>query len=132
MPPSCSRVVPNSWKCRIAIMAIQLAADGMPYGSTHCMKPPMRMPPPPPPPTARASPPTRPLSPWAEPSVTVRKHRTWRARPAETAIAAFTTEPSWPGSSMPPVNQLRFSRRASWTSVTPTPLNPGGMSIAPG
>ena len=42
------------------------------------------------------------------------------------------TEPSWPGDSMPPANQLRFRRSASWTSVTPAPENPGGWSIAAG
>ena len=35
---SCSRVVPNSWKWRWAIIPIQLAADGAPNGSVHCMK----------------------------------------------------------------------------------------------
>ena len=39
---SCSRVVPNSWKWRDAIIAIQFAADAAPYGIVHCMKPPMR------------------------------------------------------------------------------------------
>ena len=36
---SCSRVVPNSWKWRWAIIPIQLAADGAPKGSVHCMNP---------------------------------------------------------------------------------------------
>ncbi len=36
---SCSRVVPNSWKWRWAIMAIHWAADGAPNGSVHSMKP---------------------------------------------------------------------------------------------
>ncbi len=130
---SCSRVVPNSWKWRIAIIAIQLAAEGAPYGRRHCMNPPTRGRPPrelpPPIPGMTAA---RPLSPCAVPSHTVRKHRTWLATPADTAMHAFTTDPSWPGASNPPAYQLRFRRSASCTSVTPTPEKPGGMSIAPG
>src|SRR5262245_29185565 len=136
MPASCSRVVPNSWKWRIAIMAIQFAAEGVPYGSTHCMNPPMRTPPrlrPPPPPVEKPGiTAERPASPCAEASVTVRKHRTWRASPVVTAMAALTTEPSCPGDSMPPMYQSRSRRSASCSSVTPTPLNPGGVSMAPG
>ena len=36
---SCSRVVPNSWKWRWAIIPIQLAAEAAPKGSVHCWKP---------------------------------------------------------------------------------------------
>ena len=73
---SCSRVVPNSWKWRWAHMAIQLAAEAAPKGKVHCRKPPARNPPPRPAPIVTLA---LPLSPWAEPSVTVRKQRTWLA-----------------------------------------------------
>src|SRR2546421_344612 len=89
---SCSRVVPNSWKWRWAHMAIQLAAEGAPNGSVHSRKPLARNTSPRPPKVTL----DRPFSPWAEPSVTVRKQRTWLAYPAETAAQALITEPSWP------------------------------------
>ena len=54
------------------------------------------------------------------------------ARPVATAATALTTEPSWPGDSRPPANQLRLRRSASCTSVTPTPENPGGIAMLPG
>ena len=87
-----------------------------------------KLPPPPPPAVTDA----RPWSPWADASHTVRKQSTWSASPVATAATALTTEPSCPGSSTPPANQLRFSRSASWISVTPTPENPGGTDMAPG
>ena len=74
----------------------------------------------------------RPLSPWAEASHTVRKHTTWFARPVDTAAMALATDPSWPGSSRPPVNQLSRRRRASCSSTTPTPEKPGGVFMLPG
>ncbi len=88
--PSCSRVVPYSWKWRWAAMAIQLAADTALNGMVHCWAPSTR-PPAPRPPIVTAS---RPWLPWAEDSVTLRKHSTWRHRPALTARAALTTDPS--------------------------------------
>ena len=72
-------------------MAIQLAADGAPNGSVHCMKSVARKLPPPPPPVVTAA---RPWSPWADASHTVRKHSTWSARPVATAAMALTTDPS--------------------------------------
>ncbi len=131
--PSCSRVVPNSWKWRWAIIPIQLTAEGAPKGSDHCMKLPTRNDDAPP--DAAPMPgitAERPLLPWAVASQTVRKHTTWRASPQATAMAALMTDPSWPGDSMPPANQLRFRRSASCNSVTPTPEKPGGLSMPPG
>ena len=88
---SCSRVVPNSWKCRWANIAIQVVADGAAKGRVHCMKPPARKLPPPPPPGMTAD---RPCFPWALPSYTLRKHSTWVASPAATARHASITDPS--------------------------------------
>src|SRR5207302_9699544 len=102
--------------------------EGAPQGSVHCSSPPARYEPPPIPDITEA----RPLSPWAVASQTVRKHRTCLASPQATARQASTTDPSWAGSSRPPVYQLSSSLRASCTSVTPAPENPGGVSMFPG
>src|SRR3954451_23624130 len=110
-------------------MAIQLAADAAPNGRVHCMNPPARNDPPPPAPIVTLA---RPLSPCADASHTVRKQRTWLAYPAATAAQAVITEPSWPGRARPPLNQLRFRRRAPWSPTMPTPENPGGVSMFPG
>ncbi len=58
----------------------------------------------------------RPPLPWALPSQTDRKHSTWFAIPAPTAMQAFITEPSWPEVSTPLSYQSTSSRSASMTS----------------
>ena len=58
----------------------------------------------------------RPPLPWALPSQTERKHSTWLAMPAATAMQAFITDPSCPEVSTPLPYQLTSSRMASITS----------------
>src|SRR5579885_1756650 len=81
----CSRVVPYSAKCRVALQAIHSPADGAPKGSDHCWKPSARKPDPPLPPEVTLA---RPPFPWADPSKTERKHRTWLVSPQATAAQA--------------------------------------------
>ena len=65
--------------------------EGAENGNVHSMKPLARKLPPPPLPGIVDA---RPLVPCALPSYTLRKHKTWFARPAATARHAFITEPS--------------------------------------
>jgi len=123
--PSCSRVVPYSWKCRRAIIADQFAAETAPNGTSHCCAPSMRSLPVP---TTEAR---RPAV-CAVLSHTVRKHSTWFASPADTAAQALMTAPSCPEDSIPPLNQVSESPSASSTSQHPTPENPGEGENAPG
>ena len=58
----------------------------------------------------------RPPLPWALLSHTDRKHNTWFAMPAATAMQAFITEPSCPEVSTPLPYQSTSSRMASITS----------------
>ena len=58
----------------------------------------------------------RPPLPCALPSQTERKHRTWSAMPAATAMQAFITDPSCPEVSTPLPYQLTSRRMASITS----------------
>ncbi len=74
----------------------------------------------------------RPAVPWALPSHTERKHSTWSAMPAATAMQAFITEPNWPEVSIPLSYQSTSSRRASMTSTAPAPEKPRGAGSGPG
>jgi hypothetical protein len=47
-------------------------------------------------------------------------------------MIALTTEPSWPGTSPPPVYQRRLSPSIARTSSTPAPVIPGVDQNAPG
>src|SRR5947209_4823004 len=117
--------------CRCANSAIQIAALGTENVRFHWRNPAAFMPPPPslpaPPPGMTAA---RPLLPCALPSHTERKHSTWFARPAPTAIHALMTEPSCPDVSSPPLYQPQLSRNASIISYAPAPVNPGGTPPA--
>src|SRR5271154_6935016 len=102
-------------------MAIQFEADRAPNGMRQAMEDDAR----PAPPLALPS-----RSVANVDSHTVRKHRTCRHKPAETASMAATTEPPGPGNSPPPLIQVGLSRRASSTAVTPPSLIP--MPAGPG
>src|ERR1017187_5527010 len=102
-------------------MAIQFEADRAPNGMRQAIWDDTRPPPAPLPPSRRVA--------YVD-SHTVRKHKTCRHRPAETASMAATTEPPGPGNSPPPLIQVGWRRKASSTAVTPPSLIP--MPTGPG
>ena len=81
------------------------------------------MPPPPPPTGPRLA---LPADPWALPSQTERKHKTWSARPAPTAMHAFITDPSWPGRLDPAVVPVHLEPHGVDHVVAPAPVKPLG------
>ena len=126
--PSCSRVVPYSWKWRWAIIAIQIAADGArerqrplheaarPRHAAAARR-------------RRGITAARPLLPCALPSKTLRKHSTCVARPDATARHASITAPSWPGQ----LDARRCTSRGRAAARParrrrPAPENPAGVA----
>ena len=60
----------------------------------------------------------------------MRKHTTWRTRPAATAIMAAITDPAGPKVSPPPLYQVGRRPRASSRALTPPSLEASGRGAA--